>query len=411
MKPRIEIIGPLAAATTLWLAASGCGDRAALVPAGVDAELCTRQLQTVYQAIQAYRQDHKDLPNWLSDLVPKYIANTNVLICPVTRRTGQTHTFEHLQDPTLPACYLYEFSPSPMGHVWAGGQIRMRDFKRRQMGFVGGEVPMVRCHLHKRVLNLAFSGHVYNSSLNWEDNFTNVVDRTTWSPEKLFTELTQALDEVQSGANPEAGAGTAPRPTLEIPLRPDNASPSMLDLTVCYHAALKETWHPGSEGNDLAGLPAGVQTLAGVPFDIRGIVQLNGGGMKANNGKPYPRQLRGIKLGRKCERLHFLHATGWSTQDGTVVGYYGLRYADGSDSRLPIVYGEDVRDWWVGSDKTVELKNAQVAWQGRTSNGSEVRVYLRTWENPHPDREVATVEFISAMSYCAPFLLAVTTVP
>ena len=76
----------------------------------------------------------------------------------------------------LPACYLYEFSPLPMGHVWAGGQIRMRDFKRRQMGLVGGEVPIVRCHLHQPVLNLAFDGRIYESPVSWEQNFRDVVD-------------------------------------------------------------------------------------------------------------------------------------------------------------------------------------------------------------------------------------------
>ncbi len=94
--------------------------------------------------------------------------------------------------------------------------------------------------------------------------------------------------------------------------------------------------------------------------------------------------------------------------DGTVVGQYVLHYTEGSREPLDIVYGEDVRDWWVVTDRAEVITKAQVAWQGRTSNGNEVRVYKRTWENPQPDKEVATIKFISTMTRSAPFLIALT---
>jgi thiol-disulfide isomerase/thioredoxin len=121
--------------------------------------------------------------------VPKYISDTNELICPITKRTGRTHRFDHLKDPSMPPAYLYEFSPLPMGSVFAGGQILMRDFKRRQMGLVGGEVPIVRCHLHNPVLNLAFSGRIYESGMNWEQNFTDYVDFSAYQIRNLFPEV------------------------------------------------------------------------------------------------------------------------------------------------------------------------------------------------------------------------------
>jgi len=198
------------------------------------------------------------------------------------------------------------------------------------------------------------------------------------------------------------------RPSLTIPPRSDDATPQMVDLTDFFHAALPEAWHPGDAGNTLARLPTGVQELQGVRFDIRGVVQLFGGGLVETGGKPYPRQVTSIKIGRPCARLHFLHAAGWAVDDGTVVGRYVLHYSDGSSQNLPIVYGEDTRDWWIGTDKVVQLKHAQVAWQGLTPKGDAVRIYKRTWENPHPDREVASLEFISTLTRCAPFLIAIT---
>ena len=189
-----------------------------------DKTTCTRQLGTVFQAIQAYRRDHKDIPNWLSDLVPKYLADTNALVCPITRRTGKMHSFEHLFDPKIKEAYLYEFCPLPMGYVWGGEQISMRAFKRRQMGLVGGEVPIVRCHLHSPVLNLAFSGRVYESGLNWEQNFTDLVDFSAWNPDRLFAETSRPapVPARKPPPEPEEEPGAAllgkPAPAVNLPL-------------------------------------------------------------------------------------------------------------------------------------------------------------------------------------------------
>src|SRR6266566_1248494 len=49
-----------------------------------EAAACTRNLEKINTAIEGYRKDSHDVPNWLSELVPKYLADTNVLICPVT---------------------------------------------------------------------------------------------------------------------------------------------------------------------------------------------------------------------------------------------------------------------------------------------------------------------------------------
>jgi thiol-disulfide isomerase/thioredoxin len=187
-----------------------------------DRQACIRQLEKIHEAIQAYRRDHKDLPDWLSELVPNYLADENQLVCPITRKTGRTHTFEHLKDPKMLRAYLYEFSPLPMGNVWAGGDIRMRDFKRRQMGLVGGEVPIARCHLHDRVLNLAFSGKIYDSGMNWEQNFTDYVDFAAWRVEQLFpdarraTAARQPAPEVEQ-PGPEKLLGE-PAPEFSLPL-------------------------------------------------------------------------------------------------------------------------------------------------------------------------------------------------
>ena len=108
--------------------------------AAQEKDVCIRNLKEIYEAIQAYRRDHKDLPNWLSDLVPKYLKDPAMLVCPVSRRTGRVETFG-LSDPKITSSYLFEFCDTEMGKIYDGGKIRMRDWKRRQMGLVGSAVP------------------------------------------------------------------------------------------------------------------------------------------------------------------------------------------------------------------------------------------------------------------------------
>src|SRR4051794_29625839 len=66
--------------------------------AAEEKEACVKNLKAIYEAIQAYQLEHKELPNWLSDLVPQYLSDPNVLVCPVGRRTGKTEAAP-LADP------------------------------------------------------------------------------------------------------------------------------------------------------------------------------------------------------------------------------------------------------------------------------------------------------------------------
>jgi hypothetical protein len=141
-----------------------------------EAATCTKNLEKIAAAIEAYRADHDDVPNWLSDLVTKYLSDTNVLICPVTTRTGLQSAFGML-DPKVYSSYLYEFTPTDIPAVvkgaWPGPTMTMRQWKRQQMKLAGSEVPLVRCLLHEPALNLSIGGKVYSSPVYWELNFTN----------------------------------------------------------------------------------------------------------------------------------------------------------------------------------------------------------------------------------------------
>lgn len=141
-----------------------------------DVDACKENLEKIAAAIHAYRKDHKDVPNWLSDLVPKYLP-AEALICPVTKKTERLSPFGAL-DPKVRCSYLYEFAPTPITAVikgaFPGPAMTTRQWKRQQMGVVGSDVPIARCLLHDPVLNLSFGGRIYESPLFWEENFKDV---------------------------------------------------------------------------------------------------------------------------------------------------------------------------------------------------------------------------------------------
>ena len=150
-----------------------------------DGEGCKKNLEKIAAAILAYRKDHQEVPNWLSDLTPKYLPDPNVFICPVTKKTERLSAFGAL-DPKIRCSYLYEFPPTPITatikKAFPGPMLTTREWKKQQMGLVGSEVPIVRCLLHKPVLNLSFGGKIYESPLFWENNFLDVAKMKDFAP-------------------------------------------------------------------------------------------------------------------------------------------------------------------------------------------------------------------------------------
>lgn len=191
--------------------------------AAAEKQECIRHLKAIYAAIQAYQADHHDLPNWLSDLVPRYLDDVNMLLCPVCRRTGRTES-PPLADPKLPSSYLFEFCPVPLGSAATNAPTRTRrEWKRRQMSLLGSDVPLVRCRHHKPMLNLAFDGRIYESASVWELLFTNRVNVAELTPARLFAREAPPARPA-SRADSKAGAA-GPRKTKAAPPRSEPAPP------------------------------------------------------------------------------------------------------------------------------------------------------------------------------------------
>ncbi len=202
----------------------------------------------------------------------------------------------------------------------------------------------------------------------------------------------------------------------KIPPRAPNVRPSLLDLSGKFNACLDQFWQPDSaadvpQQNHLGAMPRGQQHLGEADFDVRGVIQLSSRNAAAA-GADLPKEVNGIRVGQKCRRLHFLHGTQWRVGEGTRIGSYVVHYAGGAQAALPIIYGQQVRDWWSSGGEVYEAKAARVAWKGANEatqrRNASLRIFASPTDNPYPDQTIESVDFVSAMTDSAPFLIAIT---
>jgi hypothetical protein len=185
-----------------------------------------------------------------------------------------------------------------------------------------------------------------------------------------------------------------------------------LDLQPVANTSLTDISCGVNANNDLEELPRGDQTFAGVGFRVgEGLVHLAGKALP-----DLPERVEGIEVDRPFTRLYILHGCQWGSDvaDGTVLGHYEVRYEDRSAETIPIVQGEDVRDWHNSRDKR-DVTRGRIAWIGVNENVRvggiryTLRLYLGVWVNPHPTKKVASIACSSTnTSLAAPFCVAMT---
>ena len=161
--------------------------------------------------------------------------------------------------------------------------------------------------------------------------------------------------------------------------------------------------------NHLRHAPWGPTDCNGVPFDFirpdqnddRACVML-----RSTHLPDLPDAVRGIAAGCKAEALYFLHAGAWVAKDAEGFRYV-VHYADGTSETAPMVGGVDFGDWWVDTRRLRMARSARryhTGWANSESKGFHV---LR-WENPHPEKTLATIDIESACGETVPIVEAIT---
>ncbi len=200
-------------------------------------------------------------------------------------------------------------------------------------------------------------------------------------------------------------------PLFPIPPRPAQASSNQVDLSGACNLALNESWQAMGNLTDvdrnLGELPAGVQALGGVSFDVRGFVQLRG---VAPDSEIYPDRVA-IPVRRAFQRLQALHGTTWFERPGREIGAFVLHYASGEVAELPIVFGEHLRGEDARLKPESECPGGRLVWGGDSAAGAadnRPRLYLAAFANPKPGLEVVQIDYVSKLTRCGPLLVALT---
>jgi hypothetical protein len=417
IKRRFALILAMAAGALALASPAGAQDNLTNTASDLalaEKEACSRNLKAIYDAIEAYRTDHnKEVPNWLSDLVPQYLNDAGLLICPVSRRTGRTEV-ALLADPNISSSYLYEFCPVPLGNMAPNSpKSTRRDWKRRQMDLVGPIVPIVRCRNHSGALNLAFDGRIYESPPSWETLLTNRIPLANLTAGKIFgaSPTAPSTNSSLTSAKPATRVAEKTNSLGVFPKRDAEAKKQLLDLSVFYNAALSESWHGGTD-NDLSALPVGLQKLGGVEFDVRGIVQLRS---KSPSSAKFPPAIRGVKVNQKCQHLYFLHASAFGSvsDEGKQIGAYVVHFVP-NQMRLdiPIRYGREVRNWHALVGEPKPARELNPVWKGENGvtkpTNSSIRLFMTTWTNLAPAVEIKSIDFVASTNIPAPFLIGIT---
>ena len=116
-------------------------------PKGI--EKCRENLRRIQQAVEKYRDDTNNDPQWLSELSPEYLDKKH-LLCPADATNGTPGVLtDGAEDPTLPCSYLYEFRPSEKSN------------RKIILPHEGDMLPFVRCEHH--LLNLSVGGKLYRN--------------------------------------------------------------------------------------------------------------------------------------------------------------------------------------------------------------------------------------------------------
>jgi len=162
-------------------------------------------------------------------------------------------------------------------------------------------------------------------------------------------------------------------------------------------------------GNDLKGLKAGKQKFEDYTFEIGdGLLQLGSSMVEKR-----PTKIEGIKVGRTAKKLQFLHGTGYDAPNDTVIAKYIVHYEDKTTAEIEMVYGKDVVDWWAYPGREAPAKG-KIVWESENeaSKGfdAKIRLYAMTWDNPHPDKKVVSLDMVATKpeEQAAPFCVAIT---
>ncbi len=170
-------------------------------------------------------------------------------------------------------------------------------------------------------------------------------------------------------------------------------------------------WHQQGADKDFRMFPKGRQNFKGVEYELVDPDKLNDNGVIALagtvNANIHPREVKGIPVHRKADRLYFLHNSAWGIPSFTYRVYFTKARKEWIPG-MPMPYidvevkEENIGDQW-GVEKIANgdafKGGATVAWSGQNEGakgyGVQVGVFQMIWDNPRPEDEIESVDILS----------------
>jgi hypothetical protein len=243
-----------------------------------------------------------------------------------------------------------------------------------------------------------------------------ILDQVRWeTPHKQLAKLSaRVVSSMMTGL----GVAIAPyAPARELP---SQIAYKPIDLAALANRGLADEvagdgtggWSDEGPDCDLRSFPTGQRQFGGVPFTVgpppRSVIVLK------SDARPFAERMPAdvtISVGSRVEGLCFLHGVTHAT-DGEEAGRYQVEYADGRVHDIPLVAGENVRDWTSPPALLPQEKgtHSRIAWTGTTKAHPVVCVFQMLWVNPNPETPVRAVHFANPRRKACPILIALTTV-
>ncbi|MEJ5252985.1 MAG: hypothetical protein WHX60_13970 [Armatimonadota bacterium] len=151
------------------------------------------------------------------------------------------------------------------------------------------------------------------------------------------------------------------------------------------------------QGNDLHEMPQGEQTFAHIPFVL-------GSACIGLNSQWGQREVV-LPVNATFASLYLLHA-GNKPGTGGLCGMLTFVYDDGSEHTEYIHVGTNVSGWVFPQQPS---RDSRIAWTGRSSKWARVGVVVTGFNNPHPERRVASIRLQAVPNGSSWAVIGVTT--